>query len=123
LSNLPVLGRRNLDDGPPRPTTAPEQKPRLAQQGSTENQSEAPSLGSIQQVGVILQMATGLEKGILALANLLPGFGDVAAQIIPQIKAGIEAGLSRSNQLQGSSISGVNEEAVAPQQAGQQTQI
>jgi hypothetical protein len=68
-------------------------------------------------------MATGLEKGILALANLLPGFGDVAAQIIPQIKAGIEAGLSRSNQLQGSSISGVNEEAVAPQQAAQQTQI
>ena len=67
-------------------------------------------------------MATGLEKGILALANILPGFGNVAAQIIPQIKAGVEAGLSRSNQLQGSSISGVNEEAVAPQ-AGPQTQV
>jgi len=118
MSNLPVLGRRNLED-PPRPTTAPEQKPRLAQQGSTENQSEAPSLGSIQQVGVILQMATGLEKGILALANILPGFGNVAAQIIPQIKAGVEAGLSRSNSLQGSSISGVNEEAVQPEQASQ----
>lgn len=119
MSSLPVLGRRSLDAGPPSPTTAPEQKPRLAQQGSTENTSEAPSLGSIQQVGVILQTATALEKGILTLANILPGFGEVAAQLIPQLKAGIEAGLAASNQLQGSSISGVNKEAVQPQVAPQ----
>ncbi len=98
-NGLASVGRRDLDTPPP-PTTPPEAQPRLAQlapQG--EDQEQGLTLGSLQQQGIILQTASGVEKAILALANLLPEFEQVAAQIIPLLKAGVRAGLSSTAQL------------------------
>ena len=96
-NTLNSVGRRDLDT-PPKPTTPPEAQPRLAQLTSREDeeQEQALTLGSLQQTGVILQTAAGVEKAIMALANLLPEFEQVAAQIIPLLKAGVQAGLSAS---------------------------
>lgn len=99
-TGLSSMGRRDLDTPPP-PTTPPEARPRLAQMVSSdeEGQEQGLTLGSLQQQGVILQTASGVEKAILALANLLPEFEQVAAQIIPLLRAGVRAGLSSNAQL------------------------
>ena len=99
-TGLASVGRRDLDTPPP-PTTPPEAQPRLAQLAprGEENQEQGLTLGSLQQQGIILQTASGVEKAILMLANLLPEFEQVAAQIIPLLKAGVRAGLSSTAQL------------------------
>ena len=91
-SQLATVGRRDLDDLP-EPTTPPEAQPRLAQMVPEGEQEEALTLGSLQQSGVIFQTGMAVEKSILTLANLLPGFEQVASQIIPLLRSGIAAGL------------------------------
>ncbi len=93
-SQLTTTGRTNLDN-PPAPTTPPEAAPRVAQLAQAKEENNPASLGSIQQSGIIFQTGMAVEKGILALANLLPGFAPVAQQIIPQIRQGISAGLQQ----------------------------
>lgn len=92
--NLTSLGRADLDR-PPAPTTPPEAAPRLAQiSPAREEGPQAPSLGSLQQAGTVLQVGMAVEKGILSLASLLPGFDQVAQHIIPQLRTAIRDGLS-----------------------------
>ena len=92
---LTSLGRADLDTPPP-PTTPPEAAPRLAQISPAKDDSQAPSLGSLQQTGIVLQTGMAVEKGILALASLLPNFEQVAQNIIPQLRSAIREGLSGS---------------------------
>ncbi len=90
-TELTSTGRQNLDN-PPAPTTPPEAAPRVAQLAQAK-EGNAPSLGSLQQSGVVFQTGMAVEKGILALANLLPNFDKVAQAVIPQIRAGITQAL------------------------------
>lgn len=117
---LTSTGRTNLENPPP-PTTPPEAAPRVAQLTPEDKGTTAPSIGSLQQAGLALQTGMAVEKGILALANLLPAFAGVARQIIPLIRAGIQAGLSQGG-AQGTPAGGQAEElpaqSVSPLQQG-----
>lgn len=118
-SELTTTGRQNLDV-PPKPTTPPEAAPRIAQLNSNGSEDPAQSIGSLQQSAIIFQTGMAVEKGLIALANLLPQFAQVAQQIIPQIRSGITQGLSSGG---GSPApGGANEElpaqAVSPLQQG-----
>ncbi len=88
---LTSTGRTNLEN-PPKPTTPPEAAPRIAQL-TPEDKGASPSIGSMQQAGIVFQTGMAVEKGILALANLIPQFAGLARQIIPQIRKGIQGGL------------------------------
>ena len=109
LNTLTAQGRTDLDT-PPDPTTPPEAAPRLAQLSpATEEQSEALTLGTIQQQGVILQTGMAAEKAVLALASLVPGFDEVAQQIIPLLRKGIQGGVSQSRDPNDSGITPVQQ--------------
>jgi hypothetical protein len=120
-NQLTTTGRTNLDL-PPKPTTPPEAAPRIAQLNQAKEESNPASIGSLQQAGIIFQTGMAVEKGLLALANLLPGFAQTAQQIIPQIKAGIQAGLQQGSSQQGGSAPASGEElpqtSVNPLQQG-----
>ena len=92
-NNLTTTGRQDLDTVPA-PTTPPEAAPRLAQLSNSPDSDAAPSIGSLQQSGIILQTGMAVEKGILALADLLPNFGEQAEQIRAQLRAAIRNGLA-----------------------------
>lgn len=92
-NNLTTTGRQDLDRVP-KPTTPPEAAPRIAQLANAPESDAAPSIGSLQQTGIILQTGMAVEKAILALADLLPGFGEEAQQIRAQLRAAIQRGLS-----------------------------
>ena len=117
---LTTTGRTNLEN-PPKPTTPPEAAPRIAQLNPEDKEGAAPSIGSLQQAGIVFQTGMAVEKGILALANLLPAFAGVARQIIPQIRQGIQAGLAQGG-AQGAPAGGQAEElpqqSVSPLQQG-----
>lgn len=91
-------------DSPP-PSIPPEAQPRLARLAGRdieESESEAPTLGSLQTVTLALQTAMAVEKGLTALANLLPGFAAVASQVVPLLKEGVNAALRQQTSVQGS---------------------
>jgi hypothetical protein len=117
-TQLDSTGRNNLDV-PPAPTTPPEAAPRIAQLAQAEEGS-AQSIGSLQQSAVIFQTGMAVEKGIIALANLLPQFAEVAQSIIPQIRAGITQGLQGSggSAAPGGATNELPAQAVSPLQQG-----
>ena len=118
-TQLTTTGRTDLDR-PPAPTTPPEAAPRIAQltQGEDNNQNAA-SIGSLQQSSIIFQTGMAVEKGIIALANLMPTFAQLAEQILPQIRAGITQGISGGgNAAPGAAANELPSQAVSPLQQG-----
>ncbi len=116
-TQLTTTGRTDLDR-PPAPTTPPEAAPRVAQLAASEDGS-AQSIGSLQQSAVIFQTGMAVEKGLIALANLLPGFAEQVQQIIPQIRAGITQGLqSGGSPAPGGATDELPASAVSPLQQG-----
>ncbi len=120
-SELTLTGRQNLDV-PPEPTTPPEAAPRIAQLNQQNEESNAQSIGSLQQSSIIFQTGMAVEKGLIALSNLLPEFAQLAQQIIPQIRSGITSGLSSSGGGSAAQDGGASEQlpaqAVSPLQQG-----
>ena len=116
---LTSTGRTNLEN-PPKPTTPPEAAPRLAQLNPEDKEGTAPSIGSLQQAGLVFQTGMAVEKGLLALANLVPAFASVARQIIPQIRTGLQAGLAQGggNAPAGGQAEELPSQSVAPLQQG-----
>ena len=116
-TQLTTTGRTDLDS-PPAPTTPPEAAPRIAQLAQGE-ESNAASIGSLQQSAIIFQTGMAVEKGIIALANLLPNFAAVAQSIIPQIRSGISQGISGGgNVAPGAAANELPSQAVSPLQQG-----
>jgi hypothetical protein len=122
-NTLTSTGRTNLER-PPKPTTPPEAAPRMALLApkGTEEEANPASIGSLQQAGLIFQTGMAVEKGLLALANLLPGFAPVVQQIIPQVRQGIQIGLRQGSSQEGGPAPAGGEElpqtAVSPLQQG-----
>ncbi len=116
---LTSTGRTNLESPPP-PTTPPEAAPRVAQLTPEDKEGSAPSIGSLQQAGIVFQTGMAVEKGILALASLLPGFDQVAQNIIPQLREGIRLGISGSSSENVASPAGTElpQTQVSPLQQG-----
>lgn len=118
---LTSTGRTNLEN-PPAPTTPPEAAPRIAQLTKDDEGGAPASIGSLQQSAIVFQTGMAVEKGILALANLIPAFAGVARQIIPQIRQGIQAGLSQGGASQGAPAGGqageLPSQSVTPLQQG-----
>ncbi len=116
---LTTTGRTNLEN-PPKPTTPPEAAPRIAQLNPEDKSGAAPSIGSLQQAGIVFQTGMAVEKGLLALANLVPAFAAVARQIIPQIRQGLQAGLSQGggNAPAGGQAEELPQQSVSPLQQG-----
>jgi len=117
-SQLTTTGRTNLDR-PPAPTTPPEAAPRIAQLNQAKEESNPASIGSLQQSGMVFQTGMAVEKGLLALASLVPGLDELVQQIIPQIRQGISAGLAQGGSSQGggpapSGGEGLPQQAVEP---------
>lgn len=116
-TQLDSTGRNNLDV-PPAPTTPPEAAPRIAQLAQAKEGS-AQSIGSLQQSAVIFQTGMAVEKGLIALANLLPAFAEVAQSIIPQIRDGITQGLQGGGSAApGGATDELPAQAVSPLQQG-----
>ncbi len=118
-TQLNTLGRTDLDV-PPAPTTPPEAAPRIAQLNSQESEGNAQSIGSLQQSAIIFQTGMAVEKGLIALSNLLPEFAQLAQQIIPQIRSGITQGLQGSggSAAPGGATDELPAQAVRPLQQG-----
>ena len=116
---LTTTGRTNLEN-PPKPTTPPEAAPRIAQLTPEDKEGSAPSIGSMQQAGLVFQTGMAVEKGLLALANLVPAMAGVVRQIIPQLRQGISAGLSQGggNAPAGGQAEELPQQAVSPLQQG-----
>ncbi len=115
---LTTTGRTNLEN-PPKPTTPPEAAPRVAQLTPEDKESAAPSLGSLQQAGIVFQTGMAVEKGLIALANLLPDAAQDVQQIIPQVRAFISRGIAGGSS--GTPAPGAEQlpaQAVSPLQQG-----
>lgn len=118
-TELTMTGRQNLDV-PPAPTTPPEAAPRISQLGNRP-EGNALSIGSLQQSAVIFQTGMAVEKGLIALANLLPDFAQAVQQIIPQVREGIRTGIAAGNAAAPAPGAGGAElpaQAVSPLQQG-----
>ncbi len=107
-NNLTTTGRQDLDTVPA-PTTPPEAAPRVSQLANGPEGDSAPSLGSLQQTGIILSTGMAVEKGINALADLLPNFGQQAEQIRTQLRAAIRDGLAGATAQAGPGPAGGSE--------------
>ncbi len=107
-NNLTTTGRQDLDTVP-KPTTPPEAAPRISQLASGPEGDNAPSIGSLQQSGIILQTGMAVEKGILALASLLPQFAEEAQQLATQVRTAITRGLSGAQAQGGPTPAGGSE--------------
>ncbi len=116
---LTSTGRTNLEN-PPAPTTPPEAAPRIAQLTPEDKNGSPASIGSLQQAGIVFQTGMAVEKGILALANLIPAFAGLARQIIPQIRKGIQGGLQGGGggAPAGGQAQELPQQAVSPLQQG-----
>ncbi len=115
-NELTTTGRQNLDV-PPAPTTPPEAAPRISQLGGAK-EGNALSIGSLQQSAVIFQTGMAVEKGLIALANLLPDAAQDVQQIIPQIRAFISRGISAGSSAPAPGAEQLPAQAVSPLQQG-----
>ena len=67
--------------------------------GSAEG--SPPTMGGMQITGVALQSGMTIEKMLLSLVSVLPGFQSTAQQIIPLLRSGLLQAMKMGEQPQG----------------------